>query len=512
MFGHGQGYQTTKMKLLPSFSRTMPKWLSRLVLLLAVSLLLWFCIRWVLPIYRVQQRSELIMLGDFNNDKKWDEKDREMLQGSLAQPFSKTPIECLRADLNNSGTLDPEDLTILQQLCADPDPYAAEAKAIGNGFSFPRPRELYRYVSFQEYINRPLFALPYKEAEQSPLDCLKAPRTTAGASPYARQLSAEIHDEAVRLDCAYRARLPKLTPVELDYSRQKLMTCNQLYKAGRDYDLLLELIGLVEDAETVTTVGQEAFISKTLFLRDDLRSLLASPQYAAFQKSTVPAQPILKEIEKLLKDDLNLEVDLEHLGKPRDLTSMDNYVSRTQWQYYKTRTKTEAFERLIRFAQHDRRYLRAVARTSRKHSDPGVENHNLPMVLLFREAVRITGDKKAAVGLLDESIRIPLFWVKSIPRDKLPSSLALENFLLPGNKEDGADKSRHWNVFGGICLYKSAEESLDLALKREIQDLREGQFSAEAMTEFIRDTIANLNGIYYVVSMNPELLYSAKAP
>jgi hypothetical protein len=135
-----------------------------------------------------------------------------------------------------------------------------------------------------------------------------------------------------------------------------------------------------------------------------------------------------------------------------------------------------------------------------------VENHNLPMVLLFREALRITGNKKAAVGLIDESIRIPLFWVKSIPREKLPNSVALENFLLPGNKEDGADKSRHWNVFGGICLYKTPAESLDLALKREMQDLREEHYSAEGMTEFIRDTIANLNGIYYVVSMNPDLL------
>ena len=84
--------------------------------------------------------------------------------------------------------------------------------------------------------------------------------------------------------------------------------------------------------------------------------------------------------------------------------------------------------------------------------------------------------------------------------------MAQENFLLPGNKEDGSDKSRHWNVFGGICLYKSPQESLDLALKRESQDLREGHYSVEAVTEFIRDTIANLNGIYYVVSMNPDLL------
>jgi hypothetical protein len=46
-------------------------------------------------------------------------------------------------------------------------------------------------------------------------------------------------------------------------------------------------------------------------------------------------------------------------------------------------------------------------------------------------------------------------------------------------------------------------------LKRESQDLREGNYSPEAMTEFIRDTIANLNGIYYVVSMDPDLLRPA---
>jgi len=39
-----------------------------------------------------------------------------------------------------------------------------------------------------------------------------------------------------------------------------------------------------------------------------------------------------------------------------------------------------------------------------------------------------------------------------------------------------------------------------------MQDLRDEHFSTECMTEFIRDTIANLNGIYYVVSMNPDLL------
>ncbi len=141
-----------------------------------------------------------------------------------------------------------------------------------------------------------------------------------------------------------------------------------------------------------------------------------------------------------------------------------------------------------------------------------MENHNLPMVLLFREALRIKGgDKKKAVGLLDEAIRIPYAWIKSIPRESLPGSLALDNFLLPGNKEDGADKSRHWNVFGGICLYKSPQEALDLALKREMQDLRDDGYSEDAMREFLRDMIANLNGMYHVMTVNPRLLQDAHA-
>jgi hypothetical protein len=496
------------MKTPGLFGRVAPKWLSRFVLILGVSLILTVGFRYLLPIYRVPYRSELVMLGDFNGDHRWDSKDRELLREIVSNPFSHTVLECAKADVNSDGTLDAEDLTILEQLFALEDAYAAEAKAMEKGLPFPRPRELYRYMSPQDYVNRPLYALPYEGASQSPLDCLSKRKDPTQDSTYARQLMAEINDEAVRFDMVYRVRLPRLTESELDYSRRKIAACNRFYAEGRNYDLLLELISMVEDAETLTTRGQDPFVAKTLFFRDHLRDLLKSTKYAEFQAGRIPIQQILQEMETLLKQDLGLVVTLQKLGPPRDLTKLENYVGRTQWQYYKSRTKTEHFERLIHFAQHDRRYLRAVARTSRKHLDLGVENHNLPMVLLFREAVHITGDKKAAVGLLDESIRIPFYWVKSIPRDKLPSSLALENFLLPGNKEDGADKSRHWNVFGGICFYKSPAESMDLALKREMQDLRDEHFSPEGMTEFIRDTIANLNGIYYVVTMNPDLLSS----
>ncbi|HWQ91516.1 MAG TPA: hypothetical protein VN673_07575 [Clostridia bacterium] len=494
------------MKRLDFLNRPVPKWISRTVLLAGGALVLLYGYRHFLPAFRLGYHSELVMLGDFKADHRWSRADLKLLQPVMADPFAHTARDCFKADLNQNGRLDAEDVLILEQLSASEEPYAAEAKAIAAGRVFPRPRELYRYVSPRYYLSRPLYALPYAEASNSALACLSRPTVPPQDSPYAQQLWAEIYDEAVRFDLAYRARAAGLTPAETAYVGSKLVLCNQLYAEAKPYELLLELIALVEDAETLTTRGQDPFVAKTLFLRDHLRDLLLSPQYAEFEAGRVPVQQIFKAIEAYLKQDLGLEMELEKLGPPRELSKLQNYINRTEWQYYKTSAQTEKLAQLVNFAQHDRRYLRAVARTSRVHTDPGVQNHNLPMVLLFREALRITGNKKAAVGLLDESIRIPFFWVKSIPKNKLPSSVALENFLLPGNKEDGADKSRHWNVFGGICLYKSAPESLELALKREMKDLRDGGFSKENMKEFIRDTIANLNGIYHVVSMDPALL------
>lgn len=50
------------------------------------------------------------------------------------------------------------------------------------------------------------------------------------------------------------------------------------------------------------------------------------------------------------------------------------------------------------------------------------------------------------------------------------------------------------------------KESLDLALEREMQDVREDHYSELAIREFFRDTIADLNGIHYVVTVNRDLL------
>ena len=285
----------------------------------------------------------------------------------------------------------------------------------------------------------------------------------------------------------------------------------ELYKQNDHYDLLLNLISLVEDAETLTITTQTDFITKLLYFRDNLKTILISDLFISYNQGQVKYIEIFKKIESFLKSDLEISLDLDTLSSPRDFSNLQNYLDRAEWQSYKSSTKEVNFKQLILYAQYDRRYLRTVSQTTPKHKDLQLENHNLPMILLFREALKITkNDKKSALGLLDEAVRIPMGWVNNIPKKLLPNSIALENFLLPGNMEDGSDKTRHWNVFGGLAIYKSPTDSLILALKREIMDLRDKNYSPNAMKEFIRDTIANINGIYYVVSINPILLQELK--
>ena len=50
-----------------------------------------------------------------------------------------------------------------------------------------------------------------------------------------------------------------------------------------------------------------------------------------------------------------------------------------------------------------------------------------------------------------------------------------------------------------------------LALAREVKDFRDEGRTPAVMTEFIRDTMANLNGIYHVVSIDPRPLYGRAA-
>lgn len=457
-----------------------------------------------LPTNRVRISSELIMLGDLNNDNRWDESDVKGLEEFLKNPFMHSKLKHFKTDVNRNGLLDNEDLIFLKHIYQFKNPYVARDKAMQ--YLFPQPRELYRYLPTYEYIQRPLIALNHDILPTSPFGFLNKKENEAKSSPYSIELLKEIYNEAVRFSFAYEMRKGKLTDIENNYVNKKINVCRILFESKDYYKLLLELIGLVEDAETLTTTTQTDFIQKILYFRDNLKELLVAQDYESFKLDRKNYLDIFEIIESHLKTDLNISLQLANLSSPRDFSSLKNYLDRAEWQVYKSKTTKENFERLVLFAQYDRRYLRAVSKTSPKLEDIQLENHNLPMILLFREALRITNSKKAAVGLLDEAVRIPMGWVKSIPREQLPSSIALENFLLPGNKEDGSDKTRHWSVFGGVSIYKSPEEALILALQRENLDLKSNNYSVEAMNEFIRDTIANINGIYYVLSINPNLL------
>ncbi len=457
-----------------------------------------------MPVNRINMRSRLVMLGDFNSDNKWDQKDAGLLSALIADPFSMPEEAAYKADINHNGLLDDEDAAFLKELYKTGDPYKAREEFAGK--VFPYPREFFRYVPESEYIQRPVLDIKNKAEDTSPLKFLRQARLKAAAG-YEGELLREIYGEGIRFSLAYARREPGLAPKEKEYSDAKIARCAAMWGAGRYYELLLEIMGLTEDAETLTIKGQPAFVAQSLYFRDHLRALLGSALYRDYAAGKVPAAEVFKLIEKYALEDMHIQVDLINLAPPRDFLELKNYSDRAKWQYYKSTSTRKDFRRLLLFAQYDRRYLRAAARTTRKMTDAPLDNHNLPMVLLFREALAIKGgDKLAAVGLVDEAVRIPFSWVKAIPRDKLPASVALENFLLPGNKEDGSDKSRHWNVFGGVSLYKSPEESLRLALAREVKDFRDEGRTTHAMTEFIRDTMANLNGIYYVVSINPGLL------
>lgn len=486
----------------------MKRWgwaLSTAVLLTTAGFAYW---KYVIPTHRVTLHSELVMLGDLDGDRRWTSADLKVLDTILQNPSSASDRLMSQMDLNQNGMLDEEDIAILRALVgAGGDPYTAEEAARKRGESFPRPRELYRYFNLAEYRARPLWNLPYAGTTDSVLDWFPKLHQPKMTSSYSDALDAAIYSEAVRFDQDWRKREPHLQPNERDYAMQKLARMKALQSTGERFELLLALTDAVEDAETLTTENQSQYTLKLLIFRDHLRATMKSQVYADFKEGRQPWEAVMAEVSRHLREDLGANYDFKTLAPPRNLTHLQNYLQRAEWQYYKSSTKEEDFRELIDYAQHDPRYIRAVSRTNRKLMDPEVGNHNLPMELLFREALRIKGgDKKKAVGLLDEAIRIPYAWVKSIPREALPSSLALDNFLLPGNKEDGADKSRHWNVFGGICLYKSPEEALDLALKREMQDLRDDHYSEAAMREFFRDMIADINGMYYVMTVQPDLL------
>jgi hypothetical protein len=485
----------------------MKKTIKLIIIIITILIMAAAAFYYTIPVNRINITSTLTMLGDLNDDKKWDEQDKLLLEKILKNPFSFSRLQSIKIDVNQNGYIDDEDIKILNHLYEYKNPYTAQIKAIENKIPFPRPRELFRYISSTEYLQRPVYIIRHELCSSSPLEFMKQDIVRNGIS-YNDRIFSEIYNEGLRFTFAYMARYKQLNEFEKTYIDGKIAACNSLFTDKQYYNLLLNVISLVEDGETLTVQGQSEFINKILFFRNHLRDLLASKIFQDFSAGKISYKIILNKIEELLKEDLNITLHMDNVKPPRDFLELQNYIDRSEWQYHKTASTKENIRNLLLFAQNDRRYLRAVSTTSPMHQDLQLQNHNLPMILLFREALRIkSGNKKAAVGMLDESIRIPFAWINSIPRNQLPKSIALENFLLPGNKEDGSDKSRHWNVFGGVSLYKSPEESLILAVKREISDVKKANYSVEGMTEFIRDTIANINGIYHVVVIDPFLIY-----
>ncbi len=455
-----------------------------------------------LPTVRIAPDSQLIMLGDLNNDKKWSNVDLALLRRFYSTPFSFPASTAFLIDIDHDGQINNQDLQILEYLYASGNPYSARDQAAADGVILPMPREMFVYIPESEYLVRPVFTYPHPIQKSGILSFLEPTLNTTERNSYLEQLLHEISEEAVRFSTIYERRKERLTDIEKKFVTEELQLVRQLNDKGDYFGLLLELILMSEAGETLSSNGQPQFVYQVRNLGLSLREYLTSADYAAFLAGKKDHLAVFSDIERIYQETIGKPLKLADLPPPRDLSKLDNYIDRAVWQLYKTKAKESDFRRLINFAQKDRRYLRAVARTTPRNNDLAVKNHNLPMMLLFREALRINGgDKRSAVGLLDEAIRIPFAWVKSIPKKLLPSSVALESFLLPGNMEDGSDKSRHWNVFGGIALYKSPEESLDLALRREIMDAKNGDYSQELITEFIRDTIANCFGIFHVVSM-----------
>ena len=221
--------------------------------------------RQLIPGYRLDIRSELVMLGDLNGDHRWSPEDVALLDAFLTDPFAFPDEFARRVDLNQNGQVDAEDLGILRALAAQPNPYAIEQAARARGADFPRPRELYRYEVVGAYRPRPLWALPFPNPVPG-LKWLQDLEAAPSRGDYADALTADIYNEATRLQEAYRKREPGLTPLERERARRKLARGQEHLQQGQRFELLLDLIAMVEDAETLkATPAQDGLMSLLAF-------------------------------------------------------------------------------------------------------------------------------------------------------------------------------------------------------------------------------------------------------
>ena len=255
-------------------------WCLTLILLIAIGAVTLY---YYLPVKRVDITSELIMLGDINGDREWNRLDESLLADILDLPFHNDSLSLQLIDVNRNDAVDLHDLMILGRLYSESDPYTALEQAQGEGLPFPRPRELFKYLPRTEYVSRPVFTLPHDVSGISPLKFLHDFRISSQETPYKRRLLQEVYDEALRFSFSWEHREPELTDRERTYAEQKLAHCDSMYVNGRYFDLLIHLIELVEDAETLTEVGQSVFIRRILYFRVSLKQILSSPEFNEFE-------------------------------------------------------------------------------------------------------------------------------------------------------------------------------------------------------------------------------------
>ena len=202
-----------------------------------------------LPVNRVGITSELIMLGDLNNDNRWDNNDKDKLNDVLANPFFYDRLTQLKIDINKNELIDKEDLTFLEHIYKISDPYLSEQKANEQGAYYPRPREFFKYLPKYEYVQRPLYSLKHNISKTSPFSFLKDFQLEKNTLPYEKQLLHEIYNETLRFSFAYALRDNQLTEIERDYAQKKIQYCEDLFGHKKYFPLLLNLISLVEDVE-----------------------------------------------------------------------------------------------------------------------------------------------------------------------------------------------------------------------------------------------------------------------
>ena len=129
----------------------MKKTLKNLVIIVLLGIIITGSVMYFnLPTTRMNYISELIMLGDLDNNGKQEKSDSLLLEKYLLKQFDFSDKFSNTVDINQNNEIDEEDIFILNTLFVNPNPYEAEKLIKTKGIVFPKPRELYKYFPTNE--------------------------------------------------------------------------------------------------------------------------------------------------------------------------------------------------------------------------------------------------------------------------------------------------------------------------------------------------------------------------